>query len=121
MVKIKNEMEYKATCERIDELLMIVGNETPVSDKNFIELNLISDLVADYEEEHFPVIAPSLPELLRYKMAEFNISQTEIAKRLGVSQSRVSEYITGKAEPTLKVARLMCKELDITPALILGI
>lgn len=113
-------MEYKAICERIEELLKVVGNETPTNDKNFIELNLISDLVADYEEEHYPVTTPTLPELLRYKMAEFNISQIEIAKRLGVSQSRVSEYITGKAEPTLKVAKLMCTELDISPSAILG-
>lgn len=46
---------YLNHCERIEELLKIVGNETPTTDKFFIELNLLSDLIADYDEEHFPI------------------------------------------------------------------
>lgn len=44
MAKIKNETQYKAALERINELLKVVSNETPTDDKNFIELDLISDL-----------------------------------------------------------------------------
>ena len=58
MVKIKSEKQYKAACERINELLKIVSNDTPADDKNMLELDLISDLVADYEEEHYPIAAP---------------------------------------------------------------
>jgi len=32
---------------------------------------------------------------------------------LGVSPSRVSEYLSGKSEPTLKVARDLNKKLNI--------
>jgi hypothetical protein len=60
MTKIKTERQYEATCERIEELLKIVGNDTPTDDRNFIELDLISDLVVDYEEQHFPVGKPAL-------------------------------------------------------------
>ena len=59
MVQIKSEKQYKAACERINELLKIVSNDTPVDDKNMLVLDLISDLVADYEEEHYPITAPS--------------------------------------------------------------
>ena len=48
-----------AACERINELLKVVNNDTPADDKNMLELDLISDLVADYEEEHSPIAAPS--------------------------------------------------------------
>ena len=51
MVQIKTEKQYKAACNRINELLKVVGNDTPADDKNMLELDLISDLVADYEEE----------------------------------------------------------------------
>ena len=51
MAKIKTEKQYKAACSRIEELLKVVSNDTPTDDKNFLELDLISDLVADYEEE----------------------------------------------------------------------
>ena len=46
MVQIKNEKQYKAACDRINELLKVVGNDTPADDKNMLELDLISDLVA---------------------------------------------------------------------------
>jgi HTH-type transcriptional regulator/antitoxin HigA len=59
MVQIKSEKQYKAACERINELLKIVSNDTPADDKNMLVLDLISDLVADYEEEHYPITAPS--------------------------------------------------------------
>ena len=49
MAKIKTEKQYKAACSRIEELLKVVSNDTPTDDKNFLELDLISDLVADYE------------------------------------------------------------------------
>ena len=47
MVQIKSEQQYKAACARINELLKVVGNDTPADDKNMLELDLISDLVAD--------------------------------------------------------------------------
>lgn len=55
MVQIKSEQQYKAACDRINELLKVVGNETPADDKSMLELDLISDLVADYEEIQHPL------------------------------------------------------------------
>ncbi|GHT70245.1 hypothetical protein AGMMS50239_38370 [Bacteroidia bacterium] len=62
---IKNEKQYDATCARIEELLKVVGNETPTDDINFIELDLLSDLVADYEEVHYPVKEPELSDVIK--------------------------------------------------------
>lgn len=70
MAKIKTEKQYKAACARIEELLKVVGNDTPADDKNFLELDLISDLVADYEEEHFLVKAPSLVEVIKQSASQ---------------------------------------------------
>ena len=65
MAKIKTEKQYKAACSRIEELLKVVSNDTPTDDKNFLELDLISDLVAEYEEEHFPIETPSLVDVIK--------------------------------------------------------
>ena len=46
MTKIKDKAEYEVLKERIEELLVTVDNETPEYDKKLIELNLISNLVA---------------------------------------------------------------------------
>ena len=55
MTKIQSTQQYNAACQRIEELLEVVGNNTPCDDNNFLELDLISDQVADYEEEYFSV------------------------------------------------------------------
>ncbi len=120
MAELENEKQYEVMLERIEELLPLVSNETPVTDRNMIELVVISNLVEEYEEKYYPVEMPTLPEIIRYEMAERGITQKELAELLGVSPSRISEYMTGKAEPTLKVARLLNKKLDIDADFILG-
>jgi len=120
MTKIKTENQYEKSLERVEELLKVVGNETSESDKNFIELDLLSDLVAEYEEEYHPVKKPSLPDIIRLRMAELGISQKMLAEKLKVSPSRISEYLNGKSEPTLKVARRLRTELGIDADIILG-
>ncbi|HEY3388636.1 MAG TPA: helix-turn-helix domain-containing protein [Prolixibacteraceae bacterium] len=121
MTKIENERQHKATMERIEELLPLVTADTPLTYRNLVELELLSNLVADYDEVHFPINAPSLPEVLKLKMYERDLTQTMLAEIIGVSPSRISEYLTGKSEPTLKIARLICVKLDISPNTVLGI
>lgn len=53
------EKEYESYLVRINELLDAVGNDTPPTDPAFIELDELSDLVADYEEAHLPVPTPA--------------------------------------------------------------
>lgn len=55
MRAIKNQIEYNALCERIEVLLEVVGNDTPTTDRDFIELDIISDLVVDYEQMINPI------------------------------------------------------------------
>ena len=75
MANINNEIQYKKALERIEELLPLVDNTTSIEDKNYVELDLLSDLVAEYEEQYFPVKKPTLPEIIRLRMAELKISQ----------------------------------------------
>ena len=118
---IKNEKQYKAACVRIEELLKVVGNDTPVDDINFIELDLLSDLVADYEEINYPIKEPELPDVIKLRMYEMGINQTKLSELLGVSPSRVSEYLSGKSEPTLQVARNISRKLNISASVVLGV
>lgn len=121
MTKIKDKAEYEVLKDRIEELLVTVDNETPEYDKKLIELNLISNLVADYEEEYFPVKAPRLVDVIKLRMYEMNLTQLKLSELLGVSPSRISEYLSGKNEPTLKVAREISKKLNIDASIVLGV
>lgn len=121
MAKLETEYQYKAAMERIEELLSLVKEDTPRTDKNAVELEILSNLVADYDEEHYPIQAPMLNEVLKLRMYERNLTQSKLSEILGVSPSRLSEYLNGKSEPTLKVARIISQKLDINPAIVLGV
>ena len=86
-----------------------------------MELNILSDLVADFEEQNYPVSKPCLTDVMKLRMAELGLNQKRLSELIGVSSSRVSEYLTGKSEPTLKVAREISKKLSIEPAIVLGV
>lgn len=59
MTKIETKAQYDWAIKRVEELLPLVTDETPLDDPNSIELELLSNLVADYSEEHFALGAPT--------------------------------------------------------------
>ncbi|MDR1631351.1 MAG: helix-turn-helix transcriptional regulator [Dysgonamonadaceae bacterium] len=117
---ISSKTEYEAIMARIDELVEIVDDNTSQTDKNYIELDFLTDLVVIYEKEHFPIGKLSLPDILKARMHEMNLTQKSLAKILDISAPRVSEYLNGKTEPTLRVARKIHKELNVDANVILG-
>ena len=116
-----SKQQYEYALNRIEELLPLVTDDTPVSDKNSIELTIVSDVVEAYEKLHYPIAKPTIGELISLSIAEKGMTQKQLAKELGVSPSRVSDYISGRAEPTLRIARAICLILGIAPAAMLGI
>ena len=55
MAKIEKEVEHDAICQRIEELLPLTDDETPLTDPRLIELRILSELVIEYEEEHYSI------------------------------------------------------------------
>ena len=119
--KIENEKQYDWAMARIDELLKVVHNDTPDDDPNSIELYLLSSLVEEYEDVHYPIGTPSLIDILKLRMYEMGLSQAALAKKIGVSPSRICDFLSGKSEPTMQVGRRISKELNIDPAIVLGV
>ena len=119
MEKISKE-KYEFARGRIEKLLPLVTEETPVNDANAIELSLMSDIVIAYEKEHYPIAKPSVSELIALSLEELGMTQKALATTVGVSPSRISDYISGRAEPTLRIAHSLCHVLKISPTAMLG-
>ncbi|MDE6717726.1 MAG: helix-turn-helix domain-containing protein [Muribaculaceae bacterium] len=121
MVKIENEMQYQGALKRVEELMLNLPENAPEDSPEMVELTLLGNLVADYDEEHYPIGSPTLIEVIKLRMYEMGLTQASLAKLIGVSPSRICDYLSGKAEPTLKVGRVISKELNISPAIVLGV
>lgn len=121
MAQIKNEQAYRAALKRIDELLPLTGDDVPRDDPNVLELDMLSDMVEEYEDVHYPIGKPTIADVIRLRMYEMGLNQQGVAALLGVSPSRISELLHGKTEPTLAVARNMVKKLNIAPEVALGL
>lgn len=113
--------QYEFALSRIEELLPLVNDDTPTNDKNAVELTVVSDVVIAYEKEHFPIGKPSVSKLIELYLEERGMTQKQLASKIGVSPSRINDYIAGRSEPTLKNAGLLCRVLNIPPALMFGI
>ena len=55
MAQIKNEAAYRAALKRIEELLPLVNDITQEDDPHYLELDMISDMVEEYEDVHYPI------------------------------------------------------------------
>lgn len=121
MTRIENDRQYEAAMTRIEQLLKVVNDDTPEDDINSVELVLLSGLVADYEDLKYPIDKPTLPEVLKLRMFEMGLTQSELAAMLDMNQSKISEILAGKSEPTLRQARRMAQSLSISPAILIGL
>lgn len=142
MTEITNRKEYNWAVNRVEELLRAIDRaenntftdaESPfmvedeaasynVNVENLeIELKLLSDLVSDYSEKHYSIGKPTLAEVIQLRMYEMGLTQKAVADLLGISPARVSEYLNGKSEPTLQIAREISIKLNIDPSIVLGV
>lgn len=63
MALIKTEKELRAILARIDELVPLTGEGVAEDDPKNFELNLLCELVAEYEDENVVLEAPTFEEI----------------------------------------------------------
>ena len=121
MAQIKSEAAYRAALKRIDELLPLTGDDVPADDPNMLEMDILCDMVEEYEDIHYPIGQPTLPDVIKLRMYERNMTQKNVAEMLNISPSRLSELMHGKTNPTFDLARTICQKLNIEPSVVLGL
>lgn len=114
-----SEDQYKFAIERVETLLPQVDESTPLNDPKAIELMMMSDIVIDYEKEHYPIEKPTVAELIANGLRENNITQKQLAMELGLSTTRINDFVSGRSEPSLRIAGRICRRLKIRPAAML--
>ena len=120
MEEIITHKEYVKATILLESLIDKVDDSTSEDDpvmKQFIE---VSDVIEQYETIHFPIGLPSLLEVIRLRMFEMRIKNKDLAALLGTNPARISEYLNGKREITLNIAKALHKKLNIDSDIILN-
>ncbi len=120
MTTIKTEAAYNAAMERIEELILLVDDNTPLDDKHLIELDLLSGLVDDYENIHYPIKAPTFVEVIKLRMEEMGLTVAALAEMIGTTVSWLRKFLQGKTEPKLSLAKSISEQLNIDAQIVLG-
>lgn len=67
--------QYDWAVARVEQLLPLVNEDTPRTDPNGIELELLSHLVADYSDEHFSLGRPSTIRIINEVMSQKGVAE----------------------------------------------
>lgn len=106
---IKNNKQYEEFLERIYKLIQ---KDIKPDTKDSDELEILSILVKEYENEHFPISKPNPLEAIKFRLEQMNISEAELSKVLG-NRVRKSEIFSGKRKLSLNMIRKLNSELKI--------
>ena len=60
-------------------------------------------------------------DILKDIMIDFNLNQTKFANIIGVKQSQVSEWLSGKSKPGYDNLKQICEKLGVSGDRILGL
>lgn len=106
---IKNEQQYEETLMRVYTLLQ---KDLKPDSKDSDELEILSILVKEYENEHYPIAQPNPLEAIRFRLDQMNMSEADLSEILG-ARSRKSEILSGKRKLSLSMIRKLKEKLNI--------
>lgn len=104
---IRNEDDYQHALMRLEEIFD-AKRGTDEGD----ELEIISILIDNYEDEHFPIEMPDPIEAIKFRMEQLGMKQKDLAEIFGF-KSRVSEILNKKRKLTLEMVRKLNTTLHI--------
>ena len=106
---IKNNKQYEEALARAYALLQ--KNIKPNSSASD-ELEILSILIREYENERYPVPKPNPLEAIKFRLDQMNMSEVELSEILGY-RSRKSEILSGKRKLNLSMIRKLTEKLHI--------
>ena len=111
---IKNEKDYQNALERL-EVIFDASIDTREGD----EAEILSLLIENYENEHYPIEPPDPIEAIKIRMEELNMRQKDLVGIIG-GKSRVSEILNRKKRLTVDMIRKLEKSLQISASVLVN-
>ena len=109
---IRTEEEYDRTVALMNYLLDIVGDQESHALSGL--LDLVSELVEDFDASHYAIEASEPREVLRYLIEMRALKQSDLEDI--VPQSNLSAILAGKRKISATLAGKLAKYFNISPA-----
>tara|TARA_R110000868_G_scaffold366124_1_gene629030 strand:+ start:380 stop:751 length:372 start_codon:yes stop_codon:yes gene_type:complete len=111
---IKTEKDYRNALERLEVIF-----DTPIDTKEGDEAEILSLMIENYENEHYPIEAPDPIEAIKTRMEELNLRQKDLVGVIG-GKSRVSEVLNRKKKLTVDMIRELERVLQISASVLVN-
>jgi len=111
LIHIRDEAHLDEALKLLNELLRRERDEGAQD-----YLDVLTDLVAAYEDKHVPMPDVSEADVLRELMRSNRLSQIELAKAVGIAQSTISAVVTGARSLTKGQVLKLAKFFRVAPA-----
>ncbi len=111
---IKSEQDYRKALKRLEVIF-----DAPENTKEGDEAEIVSLLIENYENEHYPIEAPDPIEAIKIRMEELNLRQKDLVGIIG-TKSRVSEILNKKKRLTVDMIRELERMLQISASVLVG-
>lgn len=115
---IVSNASYKKAMDRL-ERLMLKGSKN-VSPEELKEIGDLALAVQKYEQERYVIDPPeTLAGMIELRMYQLKLRQNELAKKLHVSEAKLSLILNGKQKPDVAFLKHVHKELSVDADFIL--
>ena len=109
---IRGEAEYERTVALMNRLLDVVGDDEDHALSGL--LDLVGELVEDYDVSHYAIEASEPREVLRYLIELRGLRQGDLADI--VAQSNLSAILAGKRRISARLAGKLARYFKVSPA-----
>jgi len=111
---IKTDKDYRDALERLEIIF-----DAPINTKEGDEAEILSLLIENYENEHYPIEAPDPIEAIKIRMEELNMRQKDLVGIIG-GKSRVSEILNKRKKLTVDMIRDLERILQISASVLVS-
>jgi HTH-type transcriptional regulator/antitoxin HigA len=109
---IKTKVDYQEALERLEVIF-----DAPTDSKEGDEAEILSLMIENYENIHYPIEAPDPIEAIKIRMEELNLRQKDLVGVIG-GKSRVSEILNRKKKLTVDMIRELERILQISASVL---
>jgi HTH-type transcriptional regulator/antitoxin HigA len=115
---MKSKKAYEANMSRIDELMK--KGEANLTKKEADEILKLALEAQQYEKSIYEIPTPKTIEgIIELRMYELKLTQSKLAKMLGVTDAKLSQILNGKRNPDVRFLKAVHEKLKVDAAFLL--